>query len=809
MSEIIEYGPKLKISEEIHSVKYRAQGETFRESQSRVANTLADDPEHFYAFRDILLPQRFLPAGRVQSSVGSPRKTTAFNCFVAGTIDDSMDGIMDAAKDAAQTMRLGGGIGYDFSTLRPKGDKIITLDSKASGVISFMEIFDAICKTVSSAGNRRGAQMGVLRVDHPDIEEFIEAKTNQTELTKFNISIGVTDEFMEAVTKGTDFELKFKGEVYKRVDAQYLWDKIMRATWDWAEPGILFIDRINNYNNLWYCETIAATNPCLHPDSLIETVDGRVRIADITEPTQVYSMDDDGKLCIKNASSSWVSKRGAETLNITTGNGKQIRVTKDHKVAVHGDGFIKWIEAAKIERGDRLVQLCRSRRGAAYSGVKLTTEDNRAYRMEHVMIADAVYGVAEGEDVHHIDGNTYNNSIDNLEVLSHSDHSTYTATNDNPQDHQEHGEDGKFVSTGRSKKTIIPMPDELRSKMKNNHGSTVMSITPGDVVDVYDMTVEDTHNFVADFTVVHNCGEQPLPPYGACLLGSFNLVKYLVEEKKGYGFDFDQFLEDIPTVVRAMDNIIDRTVYPLPQQEEEAKAKRRMGLGITGLANAGEALGMVYGDKKFLRFEEKVLKILANESYKASALLAKEKGTFPLYDERYLEGKFIQQLDDDVQELIKKSGTRNSHLTSIAPTGTISLSADNISSGIEPTFSHKYDRTIQTEDGPIVEEVTDYAYRELGVVGKTADECTIDEHLGALVVASKWVDSAVSKTMNVGEDVSWDDFKSIYIQAWKKGCKGCTTFRSAGERYGILNKKEAEAGDACYINQETGQKECS
>ena len=561
-----EYGPTLPISEEIHSVKYRAMGETFRESQSRVANTLADDPEHFYAFRDILLPQRFLPAGRVQSSVGSPRKTTAFNCFVSGAIEDSMDGIMDAAKDAAQTMRLGGGIGYDFSTLRPKGDKIITLDSKASGVISFMEIYDAICKTVSSAGNRRGAQMGVLRVDHPDIEEFIEAKTNQTELTKFNISIGVTDEFMEAVVKGTDFELKFKGEVYNRVDAQYLWDKIMRATWDWAEPGILFIDRINNYNNLWYCETIAATNPC---------------------------------------------------------------------------------------------------------------------------------------------------------------------------------------------------------------------------------------------------GEQPLPPYGACLLGSFNLTKYLADNDKGdFVFAWENFVRDIPTVVRAMDNIIDRTVYPLPQQEEEAKAKRRMGLGITGLANAGEALGMMYGDKKFLKFEEKVLRILANESYRSSALLAKEKGTFPLYDERYLEGKFIQQLDEDVQELIKKNGIRNSHLTSIAPTGTISLSADNISSGIEPVFSHQYDRTIQTEDGPIVEEVTDYAYRELGVVGKTADECTIDEHLGALVVASKWVDSAVSKTMNVGEDVSWDNFKSIYIKAWKGGCKGATTFRAAGERYGILNKKESEAGDACYIDLTTGKKTC-
>jgi len=566
------YGPTLRISEEIDSVKYRSEGETFRESVSRVANTLADDPEHFYAFRDILLPQRFLPAGRVRAAVGSPRKTTAFNCFVSGTIEDSMDGIMDKAKEAAQTMRLGGGIGYGFSSLRPKGDKIVSLDSKSSGVISFMGIYDTICKTISSAGNRRGAQMGVLRIDHPDIEEFIEAKTNQTELTKFNISIGVTDEFMEAVVKGKEFELKFNDQVYKVVDAQYLWDKVMRATWDWAEPGILFIDRINNWNNLWYCETIVATNPC---------------------------------------------------------------------------------------------------------------------------------------------------------------------------------------------------------------------------------------------------GEQPLPPYGACLLGSYNLVQYLTivgklpDGHNNYGFNWPQFKVDIPHVVRAMDNIIDRTIYPLPQQEEEAKNKRRMGMGITGLANAAEAQGMVYGDRSFLRFEEKVLKLLANESYRASALLAKEKGAFPLFDkEKYMQGKFIAQLDEDVQELIKKHGIRNSHLTSIAPTGTISLSADNISSGIEPVFSHKYDRTIQTEAGPIVEEVSDYAYRELGVKGKTADECTLDEHLGALVVASKWVDSAVSKTMNVGEDVSWEDFKSIYVQAWRKGCKGCTTFRAAGERYGVLNAKPSEGGDACYIDAETGAKSC-
>jgi len=256
------YGPSLPISEETHSKKHRLTGETFREMTSRVANPLADTPEHFYQYREILLDMRFLPGGRIQASIGSPRKTTAFNCFVSRKIDDSMTGIMDAAKESAMTMRAGGGIGYDFSTLRPKGDLIVSLDSRSSGPISFMQIFDAVCGTVASAGQRRGAQMGTMSIDHPDIEEFIEAKTNETNLRRFNLSVLVTDEFMQCVVEDKDFDLRFNGKVYKRVSARYLWDKVMRATYDWAEPGVLFIDRINEMNNLYYCEEIRATNPC-------------------------------------------------------------------------------------------------------------------------------------------------------------------------------------------------------------------------------------------------------------------------------------------------------------------------------------------------------------------------------------------------------------------------------------------------------------------------------------------------------------------------------------------------------------------
>jgi len=558
------HGPTIASSEEIHRTKYRQVGENFREAMSRIAQELSDSPEHFHAVRDILLPMRFLPAGRVQSDIGSPRRTTAFNCFVSDTINDSMTGIMEGATNAALTMRLGGGIGYDFSTIRPRGDNIVSLDSKSSGPVSFMQIYDAVCKTVSSAGNRRGAQMGVLRVDHPDIEEFIEAKANTDKLTQFNISVGVTDEFMEAVREGDTFDLRFQGRIWKRVDARNLWNKIMRATWDWAEPGILFLDRINERNNLWYCETIAATNPC---------------------------------------------------------------------------------------------------------------------------------------------------------------------------------------------------------------------------------------------------GEQPLPPSGACLLGSFNLVKYVDDGK----FNWKIFKDDIPLIHRAMDNIIDRTTYPLDSQEREAKNKRRMGLGITGLANAGEAIGYVYGSKPFLKFLRQVLKTLINGLYKASASIAREKGCFPSYDkDKFARGHVFGILDKEVQELISECGLRNSHLTSIAPTGTISFAADNVSSGIEPVFSHQYERTVQTEQGEVKMIVEDYGVREFGVSGKTADQCTIQEHLDVLIEASKWVDSAVSKTINVGDHVEWDEFKDIYMQAWEGGCKGVTTFRASGKRYGVLNviKPEEDEGAACYYDTSTGKKSC-
>lgn len=563
----------MPFSNKLHAEKYRKPGEDFRSAMTRIASTLADNNEHFTHLRDILLDQRFLPGGRIQLAVGSTRAVTPYNCYVSGTISDSYTeghgSIMARAREAAITMRQGGGIGYDFSTLRPRGALIKKLGSKSSGPVPFMDIFDSVCKATSSSGHRRGAQMGVLRVDHPDIEEFISSKQNAHRFTGFNISVAITDEFMRAVRDGTSFPLVFDNTLYRHIDARTLWNEIMRSTYDWADPGVLFIDRINEMNNLHYCETIAATNPC---------------------------------------------------------------------------------------------------------------------------------------------------------------------------------------------------------------------------------------------------GEQPLPPYGACLLGSFNLTKYITRENNfgDWKFDWESFYYDIPAVVRAMDNVIDNARYPLHEQEQEAISKRRMGLGITGVANAIEALGTRYGSEEFNTRLDMIMSGLRDTAYKASVELAKEKGAFPLYRrDEYLRSAFIQTLPEEIQDYIYHHGIRNSHLLSIAPTGTISLCANNVSSGIEPVFAHNLRRTLVEFNGPVVYELDDYGAKYLGVRGKTIDECSVDDHLSVLITASKFVDSAVSKTCNVPSTCNWDDFKQIYVKAWENGCKGCTTYRIGGKRGSVLETvipTDTEA--ACSFDPITGQRSC-
>ncbi len=577
------FGPTLPISQEIDAQKYRQEGESFEQSIERLTTIVR--PQIRNAVFDLLVRQRFLPGGRIRNAVGADKLVTAFNCYVMQDIPDSLEGIMDIAKAGAMTMKMGGGTGYNFSKIRPKGDLIQSVGSMASGPVSYMHIYDATCATVKSAGERRGAMMFVLRVDHPDIEEYIAVKTQQGILTNANLSIAVTKEFMQAVESDGDFNLTFEGRVYRTVKATELWDKIMQATWDWAEPGVLFIDRINEANNLWYCETISATNPC---------------------------------------------------------------------------------------------------------------------------------------------------------------------------------------------------------------------------------------------------AEQPLPENGACLLGSFNLVKYVYEDQGAWKFDYQLFRTDIPFAVEFLDSVIDSTIYPLEAQKQEALNKRRMGIGVTGVANAIERLGYEYGSISFLNELSNILTVLRDTAYIASARLAKDKGAFPLFDaQKYLMGEFAMTLPSPVRLLIGTYGLRNSHLLSIAPTGTISLCADNVSSGIEPVFTHEYNRVINTVDGQITETVQDYAYRVWGIKGKAVPDLKPEDHIRVLAVAQKYTDSAVSKTVNIGAEVTYDEFKDVYLAAYRAGAKGCTTFRANGKRMGILQESpkeevgtvlpsdvptipglELSEGTACTFDPNTGRKTC-
>jgi ribonucleoside-diphosphate reductase alpha chain len=597
----------MDISRHVWETKYRnleagAEERTIMDAWRRVARALATvepvDPlgweEGFYR---ILQDYRFLPGGRIQAGVGTRHDVTLFNCFVMGPVEDSIPGIFRALQEAAITMQKGGGIGVDFSTLRPRGTKARETGSIASGPLSFMQIWDSMCGTIMSMGSRRGAMMATLRCDHPDIEEFVAAKRQPGQLRRFNLSVLITDAFMMAVRGDADWPLVFPaaafeggGEtlnrkwsnaaepvscrVIRRIPARQLWNAILRATYDYAEPGLLFIDRINRLNNLHYHEQISATNPC---------------------------------------------------------------------------------------------------------------------------------------------------------------------------------------------------------------------------------------------------GEIPLPAYGACDLGSINLTRYVrspfTPEAR---IDVDAVLETTRTAVRLLDNVIDVSRFPLPQQQDNARGSRRIGLGITGFADALVMLRLTYGEERALSFARDLMRSICHAAYRASVELAREKTSFPFFDrDKYLQGDFIGQLPDDVRDAIARYGIRNSHLIAIAPTGTISLLAGNVSSGLEPIFAASYSRKILGASGTPIEFVlTDYAlelWRQMtGATSElpdrfvTAANLPVRAHLDMQAALQPSVDNSISKTINVPQDCPFDEFSCIYDLAYDLELKGCTTFRPNPVTGTVLSEDEAggEAPHCCVPERE-------
>jgi len=547
------YMKELQYFDRLHAEKYRDTNQTKQQHCERLSTNLASDSEHKNKLYEILYYNRFLPAGRVQAALGATeREVSPFNCSVSQTIEDSMESIMVALSNAAKILRLGTGIGYNFSHLRPQGAEIRKLKTQSSGPLSFMKIFDVMASTIASSGHRRGAQMGIMNVDHLDIEEFIDAKMEKGAYRQFNLSVGISDKFMDCVKENAEWPLSFNGGITNITSARLLWRKIINNAYESAEPGIIFIDRLNDKNNLWYCEEIEATNPC---------------------------------------------------------------------------------------------------------------------------------------------------------------------------------------------------------------------------------------------------SEQPLPPYGLCTLGSFNLVAYLYKQDRKFQFNFAQFYSDIYRIVEAYDNIFDDAVYAIPEHEVEAKSKRRMGLGLTGIANAIELMNgePSYGDFNFCGWLGHIARELCVTAYDASVELAKKRGSFPLYDtDKYLSSNFIKILPVELQNKINRFGIRNSHLISYAPCGTISQTAWNVSSGVEPVFHHQIERDVYMKDGKETITITDFAYREHGFKGKTLEECSIQDHLNVAEICQKYCDSAVSKTVNVASNCSYDEYEQIYRKAYDLGLKGITVYRPTELRGVVIKKAEPE-----------------
>ena len=565
------------LAEEIWTAKYRFKtdrgesDQSFSQTAARVARAVAvaEAPEVRREweenFREAIADCRFIPAGRVLAGAGTDRTVTLFNCFVMGAIPDSLDGIFEHLKQAALTMQQGGGVGMDFSTIRPSGSLVRGVGADASGPLTFMDCWDSMCRTVHSAGQRRGAMMGCLRIDHPDIEAFIDAKRDPQRFRNFNLSVLVTDAFMTALGSDSEWPLVFGSETVRTVGARQLWDRLMRATYDVAEPGVIFVDRVNSQNNLAHCETIAASNPC---------------------------------------------------------------------------------------------------------------------------------------------------------------------------------------------------------------------------------------------------GEQMLPPYGACLLGSINLARLVDSPFEDGRLREEELGELTRTAVRMLDNVIDISRYPLAEQEAEAKAKRRIGLGITGLADALLFCGAAYGSREAVALTRRWLGTIKREAYRASALLAAEKGQFPMYDPVMLERPNLASLDAETRDLIARHGLRNGCLTSIAPTGTTSLLAGNVSSGIEPVFAYSYKRKIREPDGTTREEqVEDYAMRVWRQVKgdespppelfASAQTLSPSDHLTMQAAAQALIDSSISKTVNCPEDIGFEDFADVYIEGYHLGCKGLTTYRPNAVTGSVLSVAgpESEAKD--------------
>ncbi len=967
-----------------------------------------------------------IPAGRITSNAGAQEHkpaTSTINCTVSGTIEDSMDGILEKVHEAGLTLKAGCGIGYEFSTLRPKGAFVAGAGSYTSGPMSFMDIYDKMCFTVSSAGGRRGAQMGTFDVSHPDVKDFIRAKREDGRLRQFNLSLLITDGFMQAVERDGDWPLVFplnakeKGDVdlsdtaqvlwrewpvqknyiaredgrvacrvYGHIKARHLWDMIMVSTYDYAEPGFILIDRVNEMNNNWWCENIRATNPCVTSDTWVQTAEGPRQVADLLGTAFLARVDG----CDHATGVDGFFRTATKAvLALETEEGHRLRLTHDHRVRrvtrlTRWSVDTEWCEAQRLKPGDRVL-LNDHRDNAEWSGALSAEEGyllgllvgdgvlknesavlsawpraaaangeascgaralmdealrcaktlpHRAdfagwsevaghgeFRLKSAALRDLALGLgmAPGDKAitpalerassagyrgflrgfFDADGSVQGSQAKGVSVrLSQSDLARLEAVQRMLlrlgipsriyRNRREEGSatlpDGRggeracairaqhdlviageslarfaelvgFADADKAARLRSALAGYRRSLNRARFVATVAGLREDGVEDVYDVQVPGINTFDGNGLHAHNCGEQPLPPYGACLLGSINLTTFVRHPfTERASFDWEEYKEVVRVFTRMLDNVVEVNGLPLEKQREEILHKRRHGMGFLGLGSTLTLLRMKYGSRESCEFTERVSREMAIAGWETGLALAKEKGPAPIMDERFTVSaemlrkrpemardgwkigqeipgrvlhakysRYMQQVAEVAPELVEalaETGGRFTHHSSIAPTGTISLSlANNASNGIEPSFAHHYSRNVIREGKKSKEKVDVYsyellAYRELvnpkampyaeDAAAKlpdyfiAADDISPKEHVDVQAAAQKWVDSSISKTANVPTDYPYEDFKDIYRYAWQRGLKGCTTFRFNPAAFQGVLVKEADLENTTY-----------
>ncbi|WP_017926201.1 LAGLIDADG family homing endonuclease [Thioalkalivibrio sp. HL-Eb18] len=942
-----------------------------------------------------------IPAGRILANAGAEAhkpQTTLINCTVSRTIRDSLQAILDANTVAGLTLKAGAGIGYDFSTLRPKGALVAGAGAPTNGPVAFMQIFDQTCRTIGAAGGRRGAQMATLDIGHPDIERFILAKRRKGRLTQFNLSVLVRDAFLEAVERDDEWALAFpllpveqdgvpasdlvyrdwpvvedgyrvddQGRVAcrvcRRVRARELWDTLMRSTYDVGEPGVILIDQVNRQNNAWFDEVIRATNPCITADTWIHTSIGPRQVRDLLG--QQFRVRVDGR-DYTTGEQGFVPTGAKQVVRLATAEGYQLKLTADHRLrrVTRYTRYVtetEWCAAARLREGDRVLlndhrahaewpgeytheqgyllgmlvgdgtlkndkavlsvwklaavvgtspdavspagvegimeevmrsartlphrsdfsgwqevagrnefrlslaalkslaeevgmgpgaksvtpameqassEFCRgflrgmfdadgSVQGGQQKGVSVRLSQSDMSRLEAVQrmllrlgIASSIYRNRRSAGMRHLpDGNG-----GAKEYAIKAQHELIVRGENLQRFLQQVG----FADTDKKRRLEQALARYKRGLNRERFVARVTKIEPGGIEEVFDVSVPDVHAFDANGLCAHNCGEQPLPPDGACLLGSVNLTRFVSAPfSADTAFDWERFERVVRVFTRMLDNVADISGLPLPEQRAEMLRKRRHGMGILGLGSALAMLGETYGSESAAGFTAEVCRRLALASWRAGLELAREKGPAPIMDEGFtltadmlrrqpalaeagyqvgdvLKGRelharfspYMQHVavqDPALVAALAEEGARFTHATSIAPTGTISFSvANNASNGIEPTFLHHTTRNIRRPGRRTREAVDCYSYEllayralvdpeagpeDLPANAITAERVGVDAHIRMQAAAQPWVDSAISKTLNVPSDIPFEGFKEVYLQAWRAGLKGCTTYR--------------------------------